>query len=147
MVVDGFESFAYSQFVLGLHGAPLRRKGRMTERQKLGRALIEETWKAPPNAIYRSCKGLLSWGCDEAFQSRQIPLSLITDEKREYAFVLAKLCLYGGWREDGVVVHTPISSKAARTLTNPLFPVNYLDRQLPKDMAEHERETVRFALG
>jgi len=28
---------------------------------------------------------------------------------------------------------------------NPLFPVNYLDRQLRKDLAEHVRETVRFA--
>ena len=160
LVFDGFESFAYSQyhpnnihllvtsgsqFVLGMHGAPLRRKGRMTEKQKLRRAEIEETWKAPPNAIYKSCKGLLRWGCDVAFESRHLPLSIITDEKREYAFALSKLRPYGDWREAGVLVHTQVSSKAPRTLNNPLFPVNYLDRQLRKDMAEHVRETVRFA--
>ena len=32
-----------------------------------------------------------------------------------------------------------------RDRRNPLFPVNYIDRELRKDLAEHVRETVRFA--
>ena len=35
-----------------------------------------------------------------------------------------------------------VSSKRVRNRMNPLFSVNYLDRQLRKDMAEHVRETV-----
>jgi len=160
LVFDGFESFAYSQyhpnnlhllvtsasqFVLGLHGAPLRRKGKMTEKQKLRRAEIEQSWKAPPNAIYQSCRGLLSWGCDLAFESRCFPVTIVSDEKKEYAWALEKMRPYGDWRADGTLVHTQISSKAPRALSNPLFSVNYLDRQLRKDLAEHVRETVRFA--
>ena len=41
--------------------------------------------------------------------------------------------------------HIRIESRAARTRENPLFPVNYFDRELRKDLAEHVRETVRFA--
>lgn len=41
--------------------------------------------------------------------------------------------------------HQKIPSRRPRTRTNPLFTVNYLDRQLRKDLAEHVRETVRFA--
>lgn len=160
LVFDGFESFAYSQyhpnnlhllvtaksqFVLGLHGAPLRRKGRMTEKQRRRRGEIEQAWRAPPNAIYKSCKGLLTNGCDLAFQSRHLPVKIISDEKKEYAWALERTKPYGAWREDGTLVHTQISSKASRTLANPLFPVNYLDRQLRKDLAEHVRESVRFA--
>ena len=160
LVLDGFESFAFSQyypnnlhllvtsdsqFVLGLHGAVLRRKGRMTDRQKLRRAVLEKSFKAPPNAIFKSCKGLLTYGCHLSFGSRNLPIHIISDEKKEYAWALEKICPYQGWREEGLLVHTQISSKAPRTLDNPLFPVNYLDRQLRKDLAEHVRETVRFA--
>jgi hypothetical protein len=41
-------------------------------------------------------------------------------------------------------MHRTISSRAARTRANPLFPVNHLDRELRKDLHEHARETVCF---
>jgi transposase-like protein len=160
LVLDGFESFAFSQyhpnnlhllvtsssqFVLGLHGATLRRKGRMTEAQKRRREVLERDYRAPPNAIYKSCKGLLNYGCLLSFGSGQLPIRIATDEKREYAWALERLRPFGEWLEEGLLEHTTISSKAPRTLDNPLFAVNYLDRQLRKDLAEHTRETVRFA--
>jgi hypothetical protein len=36
-------------------------------------------------------------------------------------------------------------STAPRTTGNPLFAVNYADREIRKDLAEHRRETVCFA--
>ena len=42
-------------------------------------------------------------------------------------------------------LHVRISSRKARTLTNRLFPVNYMDRQVRKDNANQVRETVQFS--
>lgn len=160
MVFDGFESFAYSQyypnnlhllvtsdsqFVLGLNGVVMRRKGRMTEKQKRRRTEIEQSYRAPSDGIYRSCKELLAYGCHMSFGSLLLPIEFRTDERREYGWALKHITPYEGWKDEGLIVHTTVSSKAARTLGNPLFPVNYLDRQLRKDLAEHVRESVRFA--
>ena len=157
---DGFESFAYSQYypnnlnllvtgtsqlVLGLNAALLRRKGRMTEAQKRRRKVLESLYRAPAGDIYRTSQELLGYGCHLAFGSRHLPFHLHTDEKKDYEWALERLPVYGAWKDAGVLVHHRTSSKAPRTLANPLFPVNYLDRQLRKDLAEHVRETVRFA--
>jgi len=87
----------------------------------------------------------LTFGCHLAFGSKHIPIQLFSDEKKEYCWALNAILPYGQWQSEGALVHTQISSKAARSLQNPLFAVNYLDRQLRKDLAEHVRETVRFA--
>lgn len=42
------------------------------------------------------------------------------------------------------LIHKTVSSRAARTPANPLFPVNYLDREIRKDLHEHVRETACF---
>ncbi len=155
LVLDGFESFAYSQFhpnnlnllvtsasqlALGLNAAVLRRKGRMTDAQKRRRAVLELQYKAPPNAIYNTSKALLDYGCKLAFGSGYLPIRIVSDEKKEYGWALRRLQPFGDWLSEGLVEHTTVSSKAPRTLANPLFPVNYLDRQLRKDLAEHVRE-------
>ena len=160
LVFDGFESFAYSQFfpnnlnllvtadsqfVLGVNAAILRRKGRMTAKQKLRREELEKQWRASPSAIYRSSREMLNWGCHLEFGAYHLPIVIRSDEKSEYSRALKSLTPYGSWMEEGLVDHQRTSSKAERTLTNPLFPVNYLDRQLRKDLAEHVRESVRFA--
>ena len=160
LVLDGFESFAHSQYhpnnlnllvtsesqlVLGLNAAVLRRKGRMTDAQKRRRAVLEREYKAPGNAIYRSSSQLLDYGCKLAFGSGCLPIRIASDQKKEYRWALERLRPFGAWLAEGLVEHTAIPSTAPRTLANPLFPVNYLDRQLRKDLAEHVREGVRFA--
>ena len=160
LVFDGFESFTYSQyfpnnlnllvsagsqFVLGLNAAVLRRKGRMTQAQRKKRDEIEKTYRAPGNAIYKSSKEMLNFGCQLAFESRHLPITILSDEKQEYARALSRIRPFRDWRVPGLLVHSTTSSRAVRTLDNPLFPVNYLDRQLRKDLAEHVRETIRFA--
>lgn len=160
LVLDGLESFAFSQyfpnnlhllagadsqFAYGWNAAVLRRKGRMTAKQKARRTLLERKWKASPGAIYKSCRQLLEWGCHLSFGSLRLPVTVRTDEKTEYHRAISSLYPYGGWLEAGLTDHRTTSSRRARTLENPLFAVNYLDRQLRKDLAEHGRETVRFA--
>jgi len=160
LVFDGFESFAYSQyypnnlhlmvtsesqFVLGVHATVLRRKGRMTAYQKEKRRMLETAYKAPSNGIFKSSRKLLELGCHLSFGATKVPLHLISDQKKDYVWALKDLKPYGSWLSEGLLVHTQISSKALRTRSNPLFPVNYLDRQLRKDLAEHVRESVRFA--
>ena len=64
---------------------------------------------------------------------------LYTDEKVEYVRSLRQ--------RDGCkpIEHVRISSHIARTVKNELFSVNYLDREIRKDCANHVRETVCFA--
>jgi hypothetical protein len=41
--------------------------------------------------------------------------------------------------------HQRTSSRVVRNCENPLFPVNYLDREFRKDQACHVRETVQWS--
>ena len=38
-----------------------------------------------------------------------------------------------------------VNSKEVRNTQNPLFPVNYIDREFRKDMASHARESLQFS--
>ena len=64
---------------------------------------------------------------------------LIADEKKEYARALVRYFM------EAYRNHTTISSKAARTRTNPLFSSDYSERELRKDQANHRRETECFS--
>jgi len=160
LVFDGFESFAHSQyypnnlhllatadsqFVVAFHGAVLRRKGRMTDYQKAKRQDLEKLWRADPKAIFKSCRELFEFGCRKAFGAHLVPIQLRTDEHPVYPRALRSLVPYGAWLEAGALDHQRTNSALPRTVDNPLFAVNYLDRELRKDLAEHVRETVRFA--
>jgi hypothetical protein len=160
LVADGFESFAVSQYfpnnihllggansqyVFFADYAPLRRKGRMTPQQKQLRAGLEKLYRAEPDAIRDSFSRLLDTVADLVDGATTHPIQLRTDKKHEYcqaieAHVPVVQAVKRGWLQ-----HLRIDSRVPRTGSNPLFTVNYLDRQLRKDLAEHVRETVRFA--
>jgi len=159
VATDGFESFCVSQyfpnhitilvgsesqFVYGADHATLRRKGRMTKKQRLRRSRLERRFRADPRGIVRSfsriagdCLGLLSDGA-------QPSLYLWTDEHPAYPRGLADSPCVAALCSQGRLRHRTMSSRAARTRDNPLFPVNYLDRELRKDLHEHVRESVCF---
>ena len=156
---DGFESFCISQyfpdnytilvgsnsqFVYSCQYTTLRRKGRMTPHQRCRREKLEKSFRADPKGLkeaFGALGDLLALGT----QSRKDPLILYTDEKKDYERALwsSPICtprLYSGrWR------HHQINSKEGRNAQNPLFPVNYMDREIRKDMANHSRETVQFS--
>ncbi len=69
---------------------------------------------------------------------------MTTDEHPAYQRATGRHMSLGALREQQRARLQQVSSKRVRNRVNPLFSVNYLDRQLRKDMAEHVRETVCF---
>ena len=158
-VADGFESFCVSQyfpdntnilvgkdsqFVYRWNYVTLRRKGRMRDEQKKRRMILENRYRADPRGIESSFGDLMAF-LDRRTQSRSTPLILYTDEKKEYQRALwnrgdlRERLFCGSWR------HHTINSREVRNTQNPLFSVNYIDREFRKDMASNARESVQFS--
>lgn len=149
IVIDGFESFAWSQYfplhlnlVVGARShfayafthSPLRRKGRMSARQKRRRARLEARHGRPdPRAIERGMAAALRL----AARTPQV-LVVRSDEHDDYPRAFRHLPAH-------TLVHERTSSRDARTPGNPLFPVNRLDLLLRHNSAHHKRETIAFA--
>lgn len=149
LVVDGFESFAHSQYhplhvnlVVGAEShyiyafthTELRRKGRMTARQRRWRARLEERHGRPdPRGIEHGMAQAIRLAAREPQ-----PLVVRSDEHPAYPRALRRLRGYA-------VRHERTSSRQARTTGNPLFPVNRADLQLRHNCANHKRETIAFS--
>lgn len=71
-------------------------------------------------------------------------VSLDTDEKPAYISAINRNEILSKMRQENRFTHYRTPSTAPRTFSNPLFPVNYLDREVRKDVAAQVRETVRF---
>jgi hypothetical protein len=151
LVVDGFESFEYSQyhpfhfnvavgaqshFFYGFTDAPLRRSGRMRPDQKRRRAELEAREGRPdPRAVELEMAELVRLVAGE-------PSALVvrSDEHRAYP-----RAFHGLEREGYRIRHERTPSNEARTPQNPLFPVNLLDLLIRHDGANHKRETLAFS--
>lgn len=150
LVLDGFETFEYSQFapmhlnllvgaqsllVYGFTESELRRKGRMTAWQKRRRAELEATVGRPdPNAVQLAVQRLLEISLPEGAQ-----VELRSDEHPAYARAVRALA------GRLAISHRRTPSTAARTTRNPLFPVNLTDLLLRHGSANHKRETIAFS--
>jgi transposase-like protein len=160
LAADGFESFvasqyepnnihllvgSKSQFLYEFDYAHLKRKGRMTDEQREQRRRLEERLIRPRRSISCSFSSLLETMERLVGHTGKKRLTLFTDEKEEYRAVIERSPLLSHLRVCGQFRHVRISSCKARTLQNRLFPVNYYDRQLRKDNANHVRETVQFS--
>jgi hypothetical protein len=131
LALDSFESFEYSQdhptsfhvvagqkshFFHGFTESELRRKGTMTKAQRKRRARIEELLGRPdPRSIEKEVAELL-----KIVIPKPQELELHTDEHQAYPRALKAVPHLG-------VSHRTISSRAARTPQNPLFPINLLE--------------------
>ena len=149
LALDGFESFEHSQFsptyyhvavgsrshyFYGFTDSELRRSGRMTAAQKRKRARREAALGRPdPRSIEREVAALLGLLAPEPQR-----LVLHSDEHTDYPRALRRLTHLQ-------VEHHTISSRAARTTRNPLFPVNLLDLLIRHSGANHKRETIAFS--
>ncbi|MEZ5063215.1 MAG: hypothetical protein R3B81_00685 [bacterium] len=148
VVIDGFESFAHSQFypchlnlAVGAEShftyafaeAELRRKGTMTVWQKHRRAELERQHGRPdPKAIEKSVAELVAM-----LPSSTGVLSVRTDEHPAYPRAFRR----SGRR----IQHMKTSSAEARVPSNPLFPVNLADLLIRHSGANHKRETIAFS--
>jgi hypothetical protein len=159
LAADGFESFcrsqyfpnnitilvgSTSQFVYAADHATLRRKGRMTEAQRKRRAALDRGFRPDPHGIRKSFARVAGEGMRVLSDGALPSLTLWTDEHKAYPRALAGSPCLLALKDAGRIAHRTIASRAARTRDNPLFPVNYLDRELRKDLHEHVRETVCF---
>lgn len=149
LVVDGFESFEFSQytpvqfhlavgatshFVYGFTDSELRRKGRMSAAQKQRRAALEADLGRPdPRSIEREMAELL----DVLVPPGQT-VALRSDEHPAYPRALRRLA-------GRTFRHEVTPSRAPRTATNPLFPVNLADLLIRHSSANHKRETIAFS--
>jgi transposase-like protein len=153
LAADGLESYTVSQYypnnltmlllsssqyVYYINYTTIRRKGVMSENQKLKRKMLEKVYKPSPKGTEIAFLYLLYE--IEGMNKENKPLYLYTDEKKEYVRAL-KRHIYG-YKD---LMHIKISSRKARNYQNKLFPCNYMDRQIRKDLANHVRETVCFA--
>jgi hypothetical protein len=157
--IDGFVSFDRSQYfpnnitisitsdsryALSFTHATLRRSGTMRPEQKKRRDRLYRGLEFEPRSLVRSFSDLLDELDRDRGPSRHKPLVIITDEKIEYRRALFAHRLFREQDEEHRVAHIRVNSKLPRTFINPLFPSNYLDREIRKDQAAHRRETTCF---
>lgn len=149
LAVDGFETFEFSQytpvhfnlgvgasshFVYGFTDAELRRKGRMTARQRMRREELEARFGRPdPRAIEREMAALV-----ELVAPGNAPLTLRCDKHPDYPRAFASV-------KDRPFTYLTTHSKVARTAHNPLFAINRVDLWIRHASANHKRETIAFS--
>jgi transposase-like protein len=149
VALDGFESFEWSQyfpcyfnvlagcrshFFYAFTDSPLRRKGRMTARQRRRRQVLEAQLGRPdPQSIAQEVSALLHL----AGVSRG-PIQLHSDDHPAYPRAFRAL-------PELTVRHHVTSSLERRTPNNPLFPINLLDHLIRHNSANHKRETIAFS--
>lgn len=153
LCADGIENFLLSQFfpchvnllvgrssefIYYFNHHYFHRKGKMTEKQKqrskvlYSKAYFED--KGPSKAF-----AVLLDEVEELISTNTFKTVLFdTDVHPIYKQQIAK---YEGLAK---IKHRTTSSKAPRDRNNQLFPCNYIDRQIRKDLAEYVRETTRF---
>jgi hypothetical protein len=148
IVLDGFRTFEHSQywpmdlnlvvgqslFVYGFNDAELRRSGTMRPKQRAKRLELERKFGRPdPYATQKQVEKLLR---------RVVPpgghVVLRTDAHQAYPRSIDRLI-------DRSFLHEQTSSKAARTPSSPLFPVNLSDMLLRHCSSNHKRETIAFS--
>ena len=159
LAADGFESFTVSQFfpchinllagdesqlLYWFDYVTLRRKGRMTDEQKQRRAQLEKRFKADPKGVEKSFLKLYRMLSHLICDGKRLKVRLTTDEHPAYRRAASAHLPLRVLKEQGRCEQVAVSSKRPRTPFNPLFAVNYLDRQFRKDLSEHVRETVCF---
>jgi hypothetical protein len=149
LVIDGFESFEYSQyypthfhvavgaeshFFYAFTDSELRRKGRMTPKQKERREELEETLGRPdPRSIEKEMAKAIQLAIGDADQ-----VVIYSDDHQAYPRSMNRL-------KDVETTHRITSSMERRTTQNPLFPVNLLDLLIRHSGANHKRETIAFS--
>src|SRR5262245_30042482 len=149
VVIDGFESFAHSQyypchfhlavgsrshFTYAFTDSELRRKGSMTDAQKRRRVELEQRHGRPdPKSIEKEvCELLHLLPKPEADT-----LEVLSDEHPAYTRAIRRSQL--------AVRHGVTSSLEPRTRENPLFPVNLMDGLIRHCSGNHKRETIAFS--
>jgi transposase-like protein len=159
LCADGFESFDKSQYfpnnidiLVGVESqflyanthVSMRRKGCMTKKQRKLREAIDKEWKPRPRAGETAFLDLLKT-IEPIWKLNKFPsLILRTDEHKAYPRAINRAPFLVIARNEKRFSHEQYSSKAERNEHNPLFPVNYYDRELRKDIAAYHRQSTCY---
>src|SRR6185436_10146547 len=149
LALDGLRTFEYSQYhpseyhllvgrgshyIYGFTHSELRRSGSMTAQQRARRLALEREHGRPdPRSVEREVARVLGIVCAGATQAE-----VHTDLNPAYPQAFARL-------DSLEIEHHTISSRAARTTTNPLWVINLLDGLIRHSCANHKRETIAFS--
>ncbi len=158
IVIDGFESFEFSQFfpmhinlavqpsswfIRHFTDSPLRRKGTMTAAQRIRRAELEALLGRPdPKAVELGIFELLRTVLADPPVSGGHEVLIHSDDHPAYHRALVRLRKLPGLPN---LHHDVTPSTERRTASNPLFPVNLADLLLRHGQANHRRETIAFS--
>ena len=154
LCADGLVNFSVSQYfptqthiLVGCHSQMLyfkdiittRRSGAMSDEQKLIRDHMDALFPFDPHGVEKASLRFIKAALTLFATSAHTQKVLITDQKYEYRKVFTRIV-------DPTlrISHLAVSSKLPRTHYNPLFPVNYFDREVRKDIHDCVRETVCF---
>jgi hypothetical protein len=148
VVVDGFESFEWSQyfpmhhnlavekdtdFLISFNDSPLRRKGRMTDHQKRRRADLEAQLGRPdPKAIEKDMADLL-----RVTLKGTASAVVYSDNHRAYPRAIKQV--------DCLIKQVVTPGKQHRDKHNRLWAVNLLDLIIRHSQANHKRETLAWS--
>ena len=158
IVIDGFESFEFSQYypfhlniavdahswlIRSYTDSPLRRKGAMRADQRRRRQDLEATYGRPdPKAVEEGIFELLRAVARSSRSSHSTELLLHSDDHPAYPRALQR---YRRLPDTRPIRHQITPSTVRRTTRNPLFPVNLTDLLLRHGQANHRRETIAFS--
>ncbi len=172
VVIDGFETFEYSQFfpchynlavgheswfLYHFTDSPLRRKGTMTPDQKKRRVELEARLGRPdPKAVENGVFELVSvvWetplpvstpGVREDHDAPHPPIyTLYSDDHPAYRRAVRRFDRACSPTDRPRLQHRTTPSTAPRTSSNNLFPCNLTDLLLRHCGANHRRETIAY---
>jgi transposase-like protein len=148
IVVDGFESFEFSQFFPLHHhlavdkhssffiyftDSELRRKGRMTADQRLRREELEARLGRPDS---KSIEKDMAEAMQVALRGA-VSATVYSDLHPAYRRSLRRV--------DVAVTHLRTDSKQHRDTHNPLFEINRLDLLIRHGSSNHKRETIAYS--
>jgi len=160
LAFDGFESYTrskyfphhlniligmQSQFLYAIDFTTLRRKGSMTAAQRLYRKFLDQVCRPDKKGVEKSICRLAEKITSLCRRSTKVPLYLYSDDHQAYPRGLYHNRSLSELMAEGRVVHLHSKSTKEPGRGNSMFSVNFMDRQLRKDMVNYVRKTVNAA--
>ena len=127
------------EMLLAMSHAVGERGGTRTPRQLSRIELKRQVWRPGGGALRESISQLVEELPRFAGTSA---ITLVTDEHPLYRWVIDHDVAMSWYRHNGRLHHTRIASTAPRSVANPLFALNYLDRMIRHRLKEHTRESI-----
>ena len=131
---------ASTEMVLAITHCITERGGKKTKAQARRIAERAKHWRAKLRALTDAISLLVSE--IPRFGSLLKGIHLNTDEFPLYPIALVQDLALGWWAAHHRLQVTTTPGSAPRTIANPLFPVNYVDRMIRHRVKEHTRESI-----